>query len=364
MTVVTINHRLAVFGFLCLEDDVLSGNSGLKDIVSALEWIKNNIEFFGGDNSRITLLGAGGGGAAVDMLLHSSAKHLFEAAIIQSGTSWTSQYFQENLKERAFRLAQILDRKSSNNKGLLKSLQDISVNNLLLKEWDANPQDYFLEQQRNILTFGPVIENNSNGLLTTYPENSKISIDKPILIGFNSRDGIEAALQYLIEPRYLTFVNEDFPLNMPKRLKFRFDPESSLYDEAIKQIKDFYFVDGKITPKHINEFTTYIGDVFNMYAIDNTVQLYANATSKPIYYYLFDYSSELNENKMNLLQEITVKKGVWGASIGDELCYLFKCPNLTKYYEKYNDTNHNSIIVHRRMIRMWANFAKKQYVHY
>jgi len=45
---VNIGYRLSVFGFLASDTTKLSGNYGFKDQWMALEWIKENIETFGG----------------------------------------------------------------------------------------------------------------------------------------------------------------------------------------------------------------------------------------------------------------------------------------------------------------------------
>jgi len=88
--VVTINHRLNVFGYLHLTDIAGekyagSGNAGMLDIVLALEWIRNNIEYFGGDASRVTIFGESGGARKVSLMMAMpSAKGLFHRAIIQS----------------------------------------------------------------------------------------------------------------------------------------------------------------------------------------------------------------------------------------------------------------------------------------
>ncbi|XP_031619414.1 acetylcholinesterase 1-like, partial [Contarinia nasturtii] len=54
---VTFNHRVGAFGFLSLGTREYSGNMGLKDQQLAFKWVHNNIEHFGGDNTRITIMG-------------------------------------------------------------------------------------------------------------------------------------------------------------------------------------------------------------------------------------------------------------------------------------------------------------------
>jgi para-nitrobenzyl esterase len=93
VVVVTVNHRLNVFGYLALEelggsDYSASGNAGMLDIVEALGWVRDNIETFGGDPNNVTIFGESGGGAKVSMLLAMpAAKGLFHKAIVQSGSS-------------------------------------------------------------------------------------------------------------------------------------------------------------------------------------------------------------------------------------------------------------------------------------
>lgn len=91
LVVVTINHRLNYFGYLHLadiggEEFAGSGIAGMLDAVLALQWVRDNIEAFGGDPENVTIFGESGGGAKVSTLMGMpSAKGLFHKGIVQSG---------------------------------------------------------------------------------------------------------------------------------------------------------------------------------------------------------------------------------------------------------------------------------------
>lgn len=358
IVIVTISHRLAVFGFLSLEDDTLQGNGGLKDIVSGLQWIRNNIERFGGNPNKITLMGAQGGAAAVDLLIHSEARHLFHSVILQSGTSLFSIYLQESARERTFKLAELLDRSTKSSNNLIKHLAEIPAGDILAQELNTISKDYNKEQQRGLLPFGPIVERE--GLITRYPESSQ-KIDLPVMIGFNSREGLEMSLEFLIEYRYLSYVQKDFVLLMPWRVDFKFDPVDDTYEDAVNDLKKFYFKKGKVTLNSVPEYITYAGDLITS-SIDRTVQFYSNISTESVYYYYFDYYSDLNENKNDLMKLANTKDGTWGAATGDELCYIFKCPRLKDTYLRYNEKISEEMLVLRKMVKMWSNFAKHRLV--
>ena len=92
MVVVTINYRLGVFGFLATPELVAessrhaAGNYGLLDQTAALDWVRRNVEAFGGDPRRITIGGESAGSMSVSVLMTSPLTRAhFARAIGESG---------------------------------------------------------------------------------------------------------------------------------------------------------------------------------------------------------------------------------------------------------------------------------------
>ena len=94
VVVVTVNHRLASFGYTHLaavgapEEFRSAGVCGVMDMVASLEWVRDNIAAFGGDPSRVMIFGQSGGGSKTSTLLATpAAKGLFHRAVVQSGST-------------------------------------------------------------------------------------------------------------------------------------------------------------------------------------------------------------------------------------------------------------------------------------
>ena len=86
---VSVQYRLGLLGFFAVENSTeLPGNLGLKDQQEAMRWVQRNIAFFGGDPAKVTIFGVSAGAVSVHShVLSPSAKGLFRAAILQSGTA-------------------------------------------------------------------------------------------------------------------------------------------------------------------------------------------------------------------------------------------------------------------------------------
>lgn len=85
VVIVNVNYRLGNFANIPFTDSIHNGNYGLGDLVTALQWIRANIHYFGGDPNNVTIFGESAGALAVRALISSEkAKGLFKNAIEQS----------------------------------------------------------------------------------------------------------------------------------------------------------------------------------------------------------------------------------------------------------------------------------------
>jgi len=108
VVVVTVNHRLAANGYAHLTDlgapesFKYAGVCGVMDMVASLKWVAANIERFGGDPNRVMIFGQSGGGSKTSTLLAvPSAKGLFHAAAVQSGSTLRQATREEASAESA-----------------------------------------------------------------------------------------------------------------------------------------------------------------------------------------------------------------------------------------------------------------------
>ena len=183
--VVTVNHRLNVFGYLYLgelagEAYAKSGNTGMLDLVAALEWVRDNIDTFGGDPANVTIMGESGGGAKVSMLLAMpDAKGLFHRAIIQSGPA-----LRGVLRKTAAGVAKgILDELPVSPSDL-KTLQRIPAETIHAAVFAAGAKDG-VSSMGAMLRLSPVVDGVALPSDPFTPSAPAISADVPILIGTN-----------------------------------------------------------------------------------------------------------------------------------------------------------------------------------
>lgn len=196
IVVVTINYRLGPLGFMCLPELEKyadnSGNYGLYDQLTALQWVNHNIDIFGGDPENVTIMGQSAGAMSVTHLIMSSlTKGLFAKAVMSSGGGLSSYImplkksevipFWENVKQHA----------GVNDTEELKAL---SVEKLY-EAFDEACN----ETKKLGLTVGPVFDNNliKKTEMEDYESGNYNHI--PIIIGSNSEDIVSAVMYGMVD---------------------------------------------------------------------------------------------------------------------------------------------------------------------
>jgi para-nitrobenzyl esterase len=265
---VSLNHRLNVLGYLYL-GDLLGGefaegaNAGQQDIVLALNWVRDNIEQFGGDPNRVMIFGQSGGGGKVTMLLGTpAAKGLFHAAAVQSGGGGGAS-------------------RDGATRGAEKLLEALGIAKTNARELQNVP----LEKLINAYTQGgPVIDGK---IIPANPVGSAISENVPVMVGFTRTE----RTVYEIDNENYGKVSEQDLLASTTKL---------VGDKARDVIADFRKRYPKATPFAL---TRYIADD----ATGARSALLADARNKlgkaPTYVYRWDWETPV----MNLLAPHTME---------------------------------------------------------
>jgi para-nitrobenzyl esterase len=183
VVVVTLNHRLNVFGYTYLGDAMgsdfaLSGSAGLLDLVAALEWVRDNIARFGGDPNLVTIFGQSGGGRKVATLMSMpSAKGLFHRGIIESGAVLRLTTHQDAVKYTDLLLAEL-----ELNAGQIRELQNVPIARLLAA--DAAVQKKITRGEPGMTANSPVVDGKAIPGHPWDPKGPALSASIPLLIGY------------------------------------------------------------------------------------------------------------------------------------------------------------------------------------
>jgi len=173
VVVVSVNHRLNVFGHLYLagvggEQYADSGNAGMLDIIAVLQWVRDNAAAFGGDAGNVTIFGqSGGGGKVCNLMAMDGAKGLFHRAIAMSSAALTGIKPEQATAQTERFLKQLGLEKNQAGK-----LRELPMEQLL-KAFNAVPD----------LIVGPVVDGKHLKGDPFTPAAPAISKDVPLMMG-------------------------------------------------------------------------------------------------------------------------------------------------------------------------------------
>jgi para-nitrobenzyl esterase len=188
VVVITVNHRLNVFGYVYLgelggERYAQSGNAGQLDLIAALEWVRDHAAELGGDPDNVTIFGeSGGGGKVCALMAMPAARGLFHRAIVESGP-----YLHGKTPEEATAFARELMSALELEPRQVDELQAMSVARLI-QAMDV------VTRGAPIRAFAAVTDGGSLPRHPFVPTAPEISAHVPMIVGYN-KDEMTLLLQ-------------------------------------------------------------------------------------------------------------------------------------------------------------------------
>ncbi|XP_077284723.1 esterase FE4-like [Arctopsyche grandis] len=345
VVVVTINYRLEILGFLCLDSEDIPGNAGMKDQVAALRWVKENISNFGGDPGNVTIFGESSGAAAVTChMVSPMSKGLFHKAIAQSGSFFNEWCISYNNRARALRLGKFLGNETNDIVELTKYLRSLPKDNFPKITMGALTDD---EKFRGLpIFFTPTVEKEFAGqesflskLPTDFLKEGNFA-NVPLILGYNNGEGMGLIKNNV---KKAAIINADFTRKVPRDIAKAVSPEQL---KAIgESVKKFYFGNGEIDKNCFELINNLEGDYNFIYGVLKFAKTMAKLSSCPVFLNRFSADGDLN-----MFKKAIGMTSLPGASHGDEMFYMFKGMEVEPESNEYKTV--------KRMVKMWTNLAK------
>jgi para-nitrobenzyl esterase len=319
VVLVSIAYRVGQIGFLAhpelsAENPAgVSGNYGILDQITGLQWIQRNIAEFGGDPDRVTIFGESAGGISVSMLCASPlAKGLFHGAISQSGGSFgptrPTTYPGENMKPLEQAEIEGLEFARELGASSIEELREIEAERLIPRGWTL-PGGWPIVD-------GHVIPDDQYRLYESGEYN-----DVPVLIGYNSDEG-------------LSFSPGRTPREYVENVKRRFGPFADTLIQA-------YPVGEKTVPRSARNL---MRDAAFGWHTWSWARLQSQTGRSPVYFYYFDQHPEYPEDS---------PQADHGTPHGVDVPFVFMHIDPANPYTSESDQE-----ISETMADYWTNFVK------
>ncbi|XP_055596002.1 carboxylic ester hydrolase-like [Uranotaenia lowii] len=334
--VVSAQYRLDPLGFLLSNSFNISGNFGLKDQRTALQWVQQHIRCFGGDPSRVTLMGHSAGAASVTYHLYSSSSSgLFQQAFVLGGSmlapwaflydadSYSSRYFQD-LNLTTIEQLKSVDFKTFWDKDIVYKFATVSYG-FCVPSAELESPDAFITQ-------------SPQELIRKKPVNTV-----PLLFGQSSEE-FELFLSYV----HSYWMGENFPNIQNETLKQYI---GSLVDRAAEMAersgieinRDIFYLELANTANWFfpNKFL---------------ITEYSKWLPESTYYFRFQFDGKFGRFKQEFHDKLSGVKH-YGAIHGDELGYIFTPYNIADALTN-RSAFHDELRVHEKTVELVTNFVK------
>jgi para-nitrobenzyl esterase len=288
VVVVTVNHRLNVFGYCYLADlggpDMIdSGNVGNMDLVMALQWVRDNIAAFGGDPGNVTAFGqSGGGGKVVTLMAMPSAQGLMHKVATMSGQHVTAMGpIHATIRAKAFM------EKLGLKPDQVDTLRKLPADQLVAALKTPDP----LERKGSII-FWSVMDGGVLPRHPFYPDAPRQSAHIPMIIG-NTHDETRAFLGG--DPRNFTITWEELPERLAPELVLDVEPRV-----VIARYRELY---PNYTPSEVFFAATTAGRSWPGHLIQAEQRARIGA---PAWMYQLDFGSPIDGDKLRAFHSFDI----------------------------------------------------------
>ena len=280
--VVTVNHRLNVFGYLCLDG---ASNAGLLDLVLALEWVRDNIAAFGGDPQNVTIFGQSGGGGKTAMLTAMpAAKGLFHRAIIHSTLADTA--VRALSQEEAAQAAEMfLARVGRDN---LRTLPMERVLAALTESPDLS------------LRFTPVVDGRTLPEHPYDPAAPEVSADIPIMLGSVETEAVPYQFTAKGQPDAYWSTDDLDTAELRTRVRGALKVGDAAADHVVAIYRK-----GRPKASNMDLWMILASDLSPLRTSEYTIAERKLAAAKaPVYMYYFDWYSPVHQGKVRAMHGV------------------------------------------------------------
>ncbi len=342
--IVRINYRLGPFGWFThpaiqgLQDGIdKTSNFGTLDIIASLEWVKENINLFGGNQDNVTIFGESAGGHNVlSLLVSKHAKGLFHKAISMSG------YTESILPDQAYK--QIQDSFSSNHTSW-------SIANRIIEDkYDNKSQDDFSKAELK-----EILLNLSGQDFYEYYFNRKNFEEIPLL----TNDGIvipKIGLKEALSKK--EFVNNVPTIAGSNRDEVKFWLAfSDYFVELDNSVGSSLFDIPKVLIKDKNAyeaFNFYRSSAWKVRGVDEPLNSLRIAGNKNLYSYRFDWDDQRKFIIADFSQLIGASHALEIPLLAGDATLVGGSPISNFIYPK----GISKFFTSRNMMLFWSNFAK------
>ncbi|XP_054308544.1 liver carboxylesterase 1-like isoform X3 [Pongo pygmaeus] len=342
VVVVTIQHRLGIWGFFSTGDEHSRGNWGHLDQLAALHWVQDNIASFGGNPGSVTIFGESSGAESVSVLIFSPlSKNLFHRAISESGVALTPALVDEgDIKPLAKQIANTAGCETTTSAVMVHCLRQKTEEELLETTLKMNflTLDLHGDPRKSYPHTPTVID---GVVLPKTPEELQAEgkfHTVPYIVGFNRKEFgwfLPTLMSYplsegkLDQKTAMSLLWKSYPLvHIPKEL----------IPEAIEK----YLGETDDPVKKKDLFLDLMGDV--LFCVPSVIVARNHRDAgAPTYMYEFQYRPSFSSDMK--------PKTVIGDH-GDELFSVFGAPFLKE------GASEEEIRLSKMVMKFWANFAR------